>query len=59
MCVAAVTKWGGWHHEGQDVPCTPENVRALLTAPKARHIYNQVHYALNNHHDFFAAASAS
>jgi hypothetical protein len=58
VLVASVTDWSGWDDGENPIPCTPDNVRALLTHPEARHILRQVQRAVNNHHDFFGAASS-
>jgi hypothetical protein len=53
----AVVDWHGWDDGKKDLPCTPENVRALLGAPEARHILRQVENGINNHALFSAASS--
>lgn len=54
---AVVTTWHGWDDGKKDLPCTPENVRALLGAPEARHILRQVENGIDNHALFSEASS--
>lgn len=48
---AAVIDWHGWEADGRPLPCTPENARAVLSAP---HVLAQVEAAVNAHASFFA-----
>lgn len=53
VLTAAVVAWEGLTEDGEDVPCTPENVRALLT--EHTWVRRQVDEALGNDALFFGA----
>lgn len=57
--VMAVVDWHGWDDGKKDLPCTPENVRAILGAPEAEHILRQVRRGVQAHGLFSKRASAS
>jgi len=56
LAAAAVIDWHGWEANGQPVPCTPENVKVLLSRD---HILTQVQLGIDRHSSFFAKASVS
>lgn len=56
LAASAVIDWSGWEANGQPLPCTQENVRALLGVD---HIFDQVNRGIQQHASFFARASAS
>jgi len=56
--VACTVAWAGFMSGGQPLPCTPENVRAVLSSPKAQHIVEQVRRAMGDHEAFFTKDSS-
>jgi hypothetical protein len=61
IAAAAVTGWTGWTYgpDNAPFPCTPENIRAMLSK---EHILDQVESGVNDHAehaDFFTSASSS
>jgi hypothetical protein len=54
LVVAAVTGWHGWEQGGADWPCTPENVKELMTVP---HILAQCEEAMDAGRSFLAKSS--
>lgn len=57
--VAAVTAWHGWDADGADLPCTPDNVRALLSSEGAVHILRQLETGIAGHSLFSSASSVN
>jgi hypothetical protein len=62
--VAAVVDWSGWDKDGQELPCTSENVRALFAAVSdgrwiGETILRQVEAAIDGHGLFLKASSAN
>lgn len=60
----AVTGWSGWDRDGQELPCTPENVRALLSAVVdgrwiGEQILRQLEAAIDGHGLFSKASSSN
>ena len=56
FAAGAVMRWHGWESEGEDWPCTPENIQALL---QVEHILLQVESAVAKRARFFGPASKS
>ena len=56
--VAAVKRWHGWDDGKKELDCTPENVRALLSAPAAEHILDQVERGVHGHALFSGSGSS-
>jgi hypothetical protein len=54
LAAAAVTGWYGWTAGDVEFPCTPENIRALLSS---EHVLEQVETGITGHADFFVTAS--
>lgn len=55
---AAVIAWHGWEDDhGADIPCSPENVAALLD--EADHVLEQVEAAVRRHASFTKPPSAN
>lgn len=55
---ACVVRWHGWEDENDaELPCTPENVEAVLGA--ADHVLDQVVAGVQGHASFFAQRSSS
>lgn len=55
LSVGAIVGWSGWEDDDDnELPCTPENVRALL---KADHILQQVWKNIFAHRSFFSDSS--
>ena len=55
LAASAVVSWSGWEANGEPLPCTPENVKALLAID---HIFDQVNRGIQQHASFFERASA-
>jgi len=56
LAAAAVIAWHGFEDNGKEVPCTLENVRAVL---RAQYILEQVETGIQGHADFFVQSSGS
>jgi len=54
LAASAVTGWGAWEANGEPLPLTPENVRAMLSVD---HIFDQVNAGIQRHASFFERAS--
>lgn len=54
VAACAVVDWHGWEDGKKALPCTPENVRTLLSL---EHILRQVEAAVTRRADFFAVGS--
>jgi hypothetical protein len=57
--VAATESWSGFVNQGEDVPCTPENIRALYENTQAMWIYAQVFGAFLDASRFFGSPRSS
>ena len=53
ILVAATEGWTGVERDGQPVPCTPDEVRALYSTPGFAWIREQVDRALSDASNFF------
>jgi hypothetical protein len=56
LAASAVIGFSGWEADGEPLPFTPENVKALLAVD---HIFDQVNRAIQRHASFFERASAN
>lgn len=55
IMVAAVIGWSGFERDGKPLPCTPENVRAVLTNPDLWFIGEQIDKAAEDAQAFLTA----
>lgn len=58
MC-AAVLSWEGFERDGKELPCTPENVRAVITSPDLFFISEQIDRAAEDQQAFLTASQAT
>lgn len=57
IMVAAVVSWEGFERDGKPLPCTPENVRALLSNPDLWFIAEQIDRAADDQQGFLTASA--
>ncbi|WP_309086389.1 hypothetical protein [Chelativorans sp.] len=56
LMVAAVISWTGFERDGKELPCTPENVRAVVSNPDLWFIAEQIDKAAEDSQAFMTAS---
>lgn len=59
IMVAAVISWEGFERDGKELPCTPENVRAVLVNPDLWFVGEQIDKAAEDAQGFLTASQAT
>lgn len=59
IMAAAVIDWSGFERDGKPLPCTPENVRAVLTDPDMDFVAEQIDKAAEDDQAFTTASATT
>lgn len=57
LMVASVVAWDGFERDGKPLPCTPENVRAVVTNPDLFFVAEQIDKAADDAQGFLTASA--